>query len=72
MSKRKMNKRKKIIIILCVVLLMCIPLPFGTREGELASYRAILFSYTSYRVIRQDDNYYTTSEFLFFSFNLFG
>lgn len=66
-EKKKTNK-KKIIKILIIILVLCLPIPGVSREGEVASYKAVLFSFTRYRVLGRD-NYYTISKFHFFPMN---
>ena len=63
--KKRMSKRRKILL-LCI--LLCVPIPWPGEEGASASYRAVLYSYTRYRLLERDGSYYTTGEFLFFPF----
>ena len=49
-------------------ILLCVPIPWPGEEGASASYRAVLYSYTRYRLLERDGSYYTTGEFLFFPF----
>ena len=66
----KNNKRRKRLIILCLVLLiMCIPIKYNYKDGGTVSYRAILYSYTKYHKLIDDDSYYIANEFLIFPFN---
>ena len=69
MKKEKRTKKKKNILILCIILLLLFPFPIGNREGVMSSYKAVLYSYTTYRVLDNEGEYYTTSEFLVFPFN---
>lgn len=61
-----MSKKRKILL-LCI--LLCIPIPCAGEEGVVSSYRAVLYSYTRYRVLKEDGIYYTTDEFSIFPFN---
>lgn len=76
MTVKKVRRRKKLsnkrkILILCIIILLLFPFPIGNREGVVSSYKAVLYSYTTYRVVGKDDSYHTTREFLVFPFNLF-
>ncbi len=64
MMKKQMRKKKKLHL-LCV--LLCIPC--AGEEGAVSSYRAVLYSYTCYRVLKNDGSYSTTGEFSIFPFN---
>lgn len=66
MMKKQMRKKKKLLL-LCV--LLCIPIPCAGEEGALSSYRAVLYSYTRYRLLKNGGSYSTTGAFTFFSFN---
>lgn len=59
-----MRKKRKILL-LCI--LLCFPIPRSGEEGVASSYRALLYSYTRYRVLKT--TYYTTGEFSIFPFN---
>lgn len=68
----KNNKIRKRLIILCLALLiMSIPIKYNYKDGGTVSYRAILYSYTKYHRLIDDDSYYTGTEFLIFPFNFF-
>lgn len=62
MMKKQMRKKKKLLP-LCI--LLCFPIPCAGEEGGLSSYRAVLYSYTRYRVLKNDGSYSTTGAFLF-------
>lgn len=47
--KKQMRKKKKLLL-LCI--LLCFPVPWSGEEGNLSSYRAVLYSYTRYRVLK--------------------
>ena len=64
--KKQMRKKKKLLL-LCI--LLCFPVPWSGEEGNLSSYRAVLYSYTRYRVLKEDGTYYTTGKFSIFPFN---
>lgn len=66
----KNNKKRKRLIILCLILLiLCIPIKYNYKDGGTVSYRAILYSYTKYHKLIDDDLYYIADEFLIFPFN---
>ncbi len=68
----KNNKKRKILIILCLsLLIMCIPIKYSYKDGGTISYKAILYSYTRYHKLIDDDSYYIANEFLIFPFNFF-
>lgn len=72
MKKPKTKKRKKlmrIIIVLLLLLLLVAPFPSSVREGEVSSYKSILFFYITYRIPDENGSYHIVSEFLFFPFN---
>lgn len=58
MKKRKRMNKKRKILLLCI--LLCFPIPRSGEEGVVSSYRAVLYSYTRYRVLKSDGTYYTT------------
>ena len=63
-------KKKKRLIILCLALLiMCIPIKYNYKDGGTVSYRAILYSYTKYHRLEDDDRYFTGTKLLIFPFN---
>lgn len=66
-KKRKRMSKKRKILLLCI--LLCFPVPWSGEEGNLSSYRAVLYSYTRYRVLKEDGTYYTTGKFSIFPFN---
>lgn len=66
MMKKRMRKKKKLLL-LCI--LLCFPVPWSGEEGVVSSYRAFLYSYMRYRVLKEDGTYYTTGEFSNFPFN---
>lgn len=66
MMKKRMRKKKKLLL-LCI--LLCFPVPWSGEEGVVSSYRALLYSYTRYRVLKEDGIYCTTGEFSIFPFN---
>ena len=68
-EKRKKSKKKKKIVILLIILLLLFSFSIGNREGVVSSYKAVLYSYTKYRALDKEGEYYTTSEFLIFPFN---
>lgn len=50
MKKRKrMSKKRKILLL---YILLCFPIPWSGEEGVVSSYRAVLYSYTRYRVLK--------------------
>ena len=66
----KNNKKRKRLNILCLILLiLCIPIKYNYKDGGTVSYRAILYSYTKYHKLIDDDLYYIADEFLIFPFN---
>ena len=66
----KNNKKRKRLIILCLsLLIMCIPIKYSYKDGGTISYKAILYSYTRYHKLIEDDPYYIANEFLIFPFN---
>ncbi|MEJ8751494.1 hypothetical protein WKS98_02525 [Lagierella sp. ICN-221743] len=69
MKREKIGKKKKKILILFIILVLLFPFPIGNREGVVSSYKAVLYSYTTYRALDKEGEYYTTSEFLIFPFN---
>ncbi len=61
----KNNKKRKILIILWLsLLIMCIPIKYSYKDGGTISYKAILYSYTRYHKLIDDDSYYIANEFL--------
>lgn len=67
-----MNIKKKktiVIIIIITLLLCCIPIKYTYKDGGTVSYKAILYSYTKYHKLQENDAYYDATEFLLFPFN---
>lgn len=50
MKKQKRMSKKRKILLLCI--LLCFPIPCAGEVGNLSSYRAVLYSYTRYRVLK--------------------
>lgn len=59
----------RIVIIVAVFIICCIPIKFVYKDGGSVSYKAILYSYTKYHRLEADDTYYIADEFLFFPMN---
>lgn len=70
-SKKKKKKKKKVVILCSLLLLivMCFPIKYRYKDGGTVSYRAILYSYTKYNRLLENDRYYKGNEFLIFPFN---
>lgn len=66
--KRDKKKRKKIFIIL-LILVLFFPITYRYKDGGTVSYKAILYSYTIYHRMEEDESYFTAKEFLIFPFN---
>ena len=49
MKKRKRMSKKRKTLLLCI--LLCFPVPWSGEEDVVYSYRALLYSYTRYRVL---------------------
>lgn len=63
------NKKKRIIILVLILLIICFPIKYSYKDGGTISYKAILYSYTKFRKLQEDDTYFTGTEFLVFPFN---
>ena len=68
MRKKNKKKRKKLLILL-IILILCLPIRYRYKDGGTVSYKAILYSYTIYHRLKEDESYYTGREFLIFPFN---
>ena len=68
MRKRDKKKRKKLLILL-LILILFFPISYRYKDGGTASYKAILYSYTKYHRMEEDESYFTAREFLAFPFN---
>lgn len=66
--KRDKNKRKKLFILLLLLVLL-FPITYRYKDGGTVSYKAILYSYTKYHRLEEDESYFTGREFLIFPFN---
>lgn len=66
--KRDKKKRKKLFILLLLLVLFC-PITYRYKDGGTVSYKAILYSYTKYHRMEEDESYFTAKEFLIFHFN---
>ena len=66
--KRDKNKRKKLFILLLLLVLL-FPITYRYKDGGTVSYKAILYSYTKYHRMEEDESYFTAKEFLVFPFN---
>lgn len=66
--KRDKKKRKKLFIIL-LILVLFFPITYRYKDGGTVSYKAILYSYTKYHRMKEDESYFTAKEFLVFPFN---
>ena len=68
MRKRDKKKRKKLLILL-LILILFFQITYRYKDGGTASYKAILYSYTKYHRMEEDESYFTAREFLAFPFN---
>ena len=62
-------KKKKIIVIIIIITLLLCCIPIKYKDGGTVSYKAILYSYTKYHKLQENDAYYDATEFLLFPFN---
>lgn len=70
MRKRKRDKKKwKKLFILLLVIVLLFPITYRYKDGGTVSYKAILYSYTKYHRMEEDESYFTAKEFLVFPFN---
>ncbi|MEF3317698.1 hypothetical protein [Peptoniphilus grossensis] len=53
---------------LLLLVLLC-PITYRYKDGGTVSYKAILYSYTKYHRMEEDESYFTAKEFLIFPFN---
>ena len=67
--EKRSKKKKKIVILFIVLSMMCFPIKYHYKDGGSISYKAILYSYTKYHKLEDDDSYFTDTEFLIFPFN---
>lgn len=65
MKKKNKKKRKKIFIIL-LILVLFFPITYRYKDGGTVSYKDILYSYTKYHRMEEDESYFTAREFLIF------
>lgn len=69
MSKKNNKKKRKKHFVLLIILILCFPIRYRYKDGGTVSYKAILYSYTIYHGLKEDESYYTGREFLIFPFN---
>lgn len=63
MSKKNNKKKRKKHFVLLIILILCFPIRYRYKDGGTVSYKAILYSYTIYHGLKEDESYYTGREF---------
>ena len=51
------------------IVTMLYSIKYTYKDGGTVSYKAILYSYTKYHKLQENDAYYDATEFLLFPFN---
>ena len=63
------GKKKWMIGLAIALLLCCVPIKLTYKDGGTVKYQAVLWSYTRYHSLMEDETFYEGTAFRLFPFN---